>query len=113
MRRTGRFRLIGRWPTRRGVAAGLAVLVGQVHVSDLVPVLLLRVAAEQELDAGEQTVLVEPDLCTLGIEADELQSGIVLAALVPGCNEPVPEAVDGRPVVVEGQLTIERGEKVM
>src|SRR5688500_8998045 len=85
----------------------------QRHVGHLVLVILLRVASHQQLDAGEHAVFVEPDLRALGIEADQLQIGIVLAALEPGRDETIPQPLEGRAVVVQHQFAVQRGEQVM
>ncbi len=80
---------------------------------DLVLMILLRIDAEQRLDAGEQAVLVEPDFAVVGIEADQLQLGIVPALLVPGGRPGIPQAVDGGAVVVRREAAFDAGEQIV
>ena len=91
----------------------VSATTAQPDLGDLVAVLGLRIAAEQQLGAGHQAVLVEPDLRTLGLEAHQLQSRIVLAALEPRGHEAVPQPINRRAIVVQYQLAVQRREQVV
>jgi hypothetical protein len=81
-------------------------ILGQADVRDLVLVVLLRIAPEHHLHAGEQAVLVQPDLCVAGFEAQQAQLGIVLA-LEPGGDERIPQAFDRRIVGIDLILAVD------
>src|SRR5690349_15974190 len=84
-------------------------VTAELDVAHLVLVFLLGIAAHQQLHGGPQVVLVEPHLRVFGVEPHQLELGIVLATLVPGGNERIPEFVDDAPVIVESQLAVQRG----
>ena len=59
------------FPRKRGLTP--FSVAAEFHVGHLVLVILLGVAAEQQLHAGPQAVLIQPDLRMLRVEPDELQ----------------------------------------
>src|SRR5689334_2198466 len=83
------------------------------QVRDLVAVFTLRITAQHELHAREQVIFREPDVRVLGVEAQQLEFRIVLAALVPRRDEAIPEAIDDGAVVGERQLALYRGEHLV
>jgi 23S rRNA (guanosine2251-2'-O)-methyltransferase len=85
----------------------------QVEVGRLAGVFLFRVRAQQQLDACPQAAFVQPDLQAARLQPQQLQRGIVLAALVPGGDERVPQPVDHVAVVDRDQGAVEGREQVM
>src|SRR5207253_1974804 len=87
-------------PARAGAARSRRAPRLKGDFRHLVLVILLRIAAEQGFQTSKAAILVEPDLRRSGIEPDQLQLGIVLAALIPSRRERAPQPVDGLPVVI-------------
>src|SRR5688572_15641561 len=102
----------GEWP-QFGKRCRTCSVTAEREFRDLVRVLALGIAAEQQLHPRDQRVLVEPHLRVIRIEADELQLGILLAAFEPRRDVPVPEPVDHRAVVALRELAFDEREQVM
>src|SRR5690606_5438852 len=102
----GQYRPSGVCTTRsRAIRARSA----QVDLADLVAIVLLRVDAQQHLDARNHAVGVHPHLGVLGVEPQQAELGVVLA-VIPGSDEPVPQPVHDRPVRINARAAADAGE---
>src|SRR5262245_20573331 len=83
----------------------------QTHFRDFLPVFFLGVHSEQQLDSSEKARIIQPDFRALGIEPQQSEFWIVLAARKPRRDKSIPIPVDGGPVVVERQRAMHRREQ--
>src|SRR5690606_15381748 len=105
----GQYRPSGVCTTRsRAIRARSA----QVDLADLVAIVLLRVDAQQHLDARNHAVGVHPHLGVLGVEPQQAELGVVLA-VIPGSDEPVPQPVHDRAVGVHPQAAADACEQIV
>ena len=86
------------------------VELAQAHFGNFVFVLFLRVSSEQEFDAREKTRIIEPDFRVLGIEPQQGELRIFLAAGKPRRDKSIPKSVDVRSLTVETKIAMHGGK---
>src|SRR4051794_2685706 len=87
--------------------------LSEAHFGDLLAVIPLGIAAQENAYAGEQAVLVEPYLGVLGVEAQQQQLWICLAAFEPGSDVGIPQLVDDGGVVDSAQGAVHCCEQIV
>ena len=84
--------------------------LAQTHFGNFVFVLFLGVSSEQEFDAREKARIIEPDFRAFGIEPQQGEFRIFLAAGKPRRDKSIPKSVDVRSLTVETKIAMHGGK---